>query len=45
MKVHRPLIWWVGLTFTFMSIPWIIRKVFLVRMTIARYNATIKSNC
>lgn len=45
MRVHRPLIWWVGLTFTFMSILWIIRKASLVGMTIARYNATIKSNC
>lgn len=45
MRVHRPLIWGVGLTFTFMPILWIIRKAFLVGTTIARYNATMKSNC
>lgn len=45
MRVHRPLIWWVGVTFTFMSILWVIRKASLVGMTITRYNARMKSNC
>jgi hypothetical protein len=45
MSIHGPLIWWVGLTFTFMSILWILRKASLVGMTIARYSATMKSNC
>lgn len=43
--VPRPLIWWVGLTFTLMSIVWMIMKESLIGMTIARYNATMKCNC
>lgn len=45
MRAPGPLICWVGLKFTFMSILWTIRKASLVGMTIARYNAPMKSNC